>query len=109
MNRKLLAFTALLALFVIGLGAYVRLSDAGLGCPDWPGCYGHYLGVPSTPDEPAAAQATTSHIGPPRGARTPPPPYSRMMQTLEPRDRMACCEDHPRQTLSPENRSCARS
>ena len=29
-----------LALFVIVLGAYVRLSDAGLGCPDWPGCYG---------------------------------------------------------------------
>jgi cytochrome c oxidase assembly protein subunit 15 len=26
---------------VVGLGAYVRLSDAGLGCPDWPGCYGH--------------------------------------------------------------------
>jgi cytochrome c oxidase assembly protein subunit 15 len=58
MNRKLLAITTLLALFVIGLGAYVRLSDAGLGCPDWPGCYGHYLGVPSTPDEQAAAQAT---------------------------------------------------
>ncbi|MCG2577435.1 COX15/CtaA family protein [Dechloromonas sp. XY25] len=58
MNRKLLAVTALLALFVIGLGAYVRLSDAGLGCPDWPGCYGHYLGVPSTPDEQAAAQAS---------------------------------------------------
>ncbi len=36
----------LLALGVIVLGAYVRLSDAGLGCPDWPGCYGH-LGVPS--------------------------------------------------------------
>lgn len=30
-----------LALFVIVLGAYVRLSAAGLGCPDWPGCYGH--------------------------------------------------------------------
>jgi len=30
----------ILALFVIILGAYVRLSDAGLGCPDWPGCYG---------------------------------------------------------------------
>jgi len=29
-----------LAFFVIVLGAYVRLSDAGLGCPDWPGCYG---------------------------------------------------------------------
>lgn len=30
-----------LALVVVVLGAYVRLSDAGLGCPDWPGCYGH--------------------------------------------------------------------
>ena len=30
----------LLALVVVVLGAYVRLSDAGLGCPDWPGCYG---------------------------------------------------------------------
>ena len=57
MNRKLLAFTTLLALFVIGLGAYVRLSDAGLGCPDWPGCYGHYIGVPTAPEEQAVAQA----------------------------------------------------
>ncbi len=40
MFRKLVLFSALLALFVIVLGAYVRLSDAGLGCPDWPGCYG---------------------------------------------------------------------
>jgi cytochrome c oxidase assembly protein subunit 15 len=30
-----------LCLCVVVLGAYVRLSDAGLGCPDWPGCYGH--------------------------------------------------------------------
>ncbi len=30
----------ILAYCVIVLGAYVRLSDAGLGCPDWPGCYG---------------------------------------------------------------------
>ncbi len=30
----------LLALFVVMLGAYTRLTDAGLGCPDWPGCYG---------------------------------------------------------------------
>lgn len=35
--------STLLALFVIVLGAYVRLSDAGLGCPDWPGCYGSIL------------------------------------------------------------------
>src|SRR5690348_5789061 len=30
-----------LAFGVVMLGAYVRLSQAGLGCPDWPGCYGH--------------------------------------------------------------------
>ena len=27
-----------LAFIVIGLGAWTRLADAGLGCPDWPGC-----------------------------------------------------------------------
>jgi cytochrome c oxidase assembly protein subunit 15 len=32
---------AVLAALVIVLGAWVRLTDAGLGCPDWPGCYGH--------------------------------------------------------------------
>ncbi len=30
-----------LCLVVVVLGAYVRLTAAGLGCPDWPGCYGH--------------------------------------------------------------------
>ncbi len=40
---RLAAFTALLAFCVILMGAYVRLSDAGLGCPDWPGCYGRML------------------------------------------------------------------
>ena len=38
--RKLVGATALITLVLIALGAYVRLSDAGLGCPDWPGCYG---------------------------------------------------------------------
>ncbi len=38
--RPLLLFTTGLAFAVVLLGAYVRLSDAGLGCPDWPGCYG---------------------------------------------------------------------
>lgn len=33
----------ILALFVVMLGAYTRLTDAGLGCPDWPGCYGHMV------------------------------------------------------------------
>ncbi len=39
--RSLILLTLILALAVVSLGAYVRLSDAGLGCPDWPGCYGH--------------------------------------------------------------------
>ncbi|HSN17006.1 MAG TPA: COX15/CtaA family protein [Gammaproteobacteria bacterium] len=37
---------AVLAFGVVMLGAYVRLSQAGLGCPDWPGCYGH-VSVPA--------------------------------------------------------------
>jgi len=55
--RRLLLAATLLALLVIGLGAYVRLSDAGLGCPDWPGCYGHWLGVPDSRHEQLAANA----------------------------------------------------
>lgn len=42
MKYKHLAWLAVgLGLCVVVLGAFVRLSDAGLGCPDWPGCYGH--------------------------------------------------------------------
>lgn len=54
--RKLIIAALLLALGVVVLGSYVRLSDAGLGCPDWPGCYGqitpHHAG-----DEIAQAEA----------------------------------------------------
>ena len=41
-HNKLKAFILCLAIFVVGLGAYTRLSDSGLGCPDWPACYGHW-------------------------------------------------------------------
>ncbi|HEX7025815.1 MAG TPA: COX15/CtaA family protein [Gammaproteobacteria bacterium] len=47
---RLSLLSSLLALVVVVLGAYVRLSHAGLGCPDWPGCYGH-IDVPQTDDE----------------------------------------------------------
>ena len=39
--RRLAFLGAALAASVVVLGAWVRLTDAGLGCPDWPGCYGH--------------------------------------------------------------------
>jgi cytochrome c oxidase assembly protein subunit 15 len=39
--RRLALAGALLAAAVVVLGAWVRLTNAGLGCPDWPGCYGH--------------------------------------------------------------------
>ena len=38
--RKLLFLTWFLTLDLIMFGAFVRLTDSGLGCPDWPGCYG---------------------------------------------------------------------
>ena len=39
--KRLALAGAMLAAGVVVLGAWVRLTDAGLGCPDWPGCYGH--------------------------------------------------------------------
>jgi cytochrome c oxidase assembly protein subunit 15 len=38
--RRLVFITSFITLDLIMFGAFVRLSDAGLGCPDWPGCYG---------------------------------------------------------------------
>ena len=56
-SRRLVYFTAGFALFVIVVGAYVRLEDAGLGCPDWPGCYGQIVGVPDQAHEIERASA----------------------------------------------------
>lgn len=53
---RLAMIATVLALCVVVLGAYVRLSHAGLGCPDWPGCYGH-MDVPKTAEEIQRANA----------------------------------------------------
>ena len=53
--KRLVGSSIVLAMLVILLGAYTRLTDAGLGCPDWPGCYGFltvsytHLTLPTTP------------------------------------------------------------
>ncbi|MBP6515116.1 MAG: COX15/CtaA family protein, partial [Steroidobacteraceae bacterium] len=39
--RRLARLAAVFCAIVVVVGAWVRLTDAGLGCPDWPGCYGH--------------------------------------------------------------------
>jgi cytochrome c oxidase assembly protein subunit 15 len=54
MQRKagfyLAVFAFCIAVIVVVLGAFTRLVHAGLGCPDWPTCYGHYW-VPNTAEE----------------------------------------------------------
>ena len=56
LNFALAAGAVALAGVVVVLGAYTRLVDAGLGCPDWPGCYGG-IGVPDSAAEVARAAA----------------------------------------------------
>jgi cytochrome c oxidase assembly protein subunit 15 len=53
----LAVLTAIVAFAVIVLGAYVRLSHAGLGCPDWPGCYGQLTWPVESHEVEQAAQA----------------------------------------------------
>ena len=45
-----------MAFVVIALGAWTRLVDAGLGCPDWPGCYG-FIVFPTNEAEIALAES----------------------------------------------------
>lgn len=52
--QKLAYLGCLFSLLIISLGAYVRLTHAGLGCPDWPTCYGHLL-WPITAEDKALA------------------------------------------------------
>lgn len=55
--KKLVLLSILMAMVVIVLGAYARLTDAGLGCPDWPGCYGHLSFSNTTENIEVAQQA----------------------------------------------------
>ena len=54
--RALALLTLFLCFDLVLLGAFTRLSDSGLGCPDWPGCYGHASPV-SANEHIARAQA----------------------------------------------------
>lgn len=58
--RRLALIALLLTAVVVVFGAYVRLSDAGLGCPDWPGCYGK-LSPAHAEEEIAAKHAADPH------------------------------------------------
>ncbi len=58
--KALVLIGSVLALCVVVLGAYVRLTDAGLGCPDWPGCYGE-LTVPQSEAAIQTAQSAFPH------------------------------------------------
>ena len=55
--RRLALTGVLLCFVVVVLGAYVRLTAAGLGCPDWPGCYGHLTPSGAAQDAAQAAYA----------------------------------------------------
>ena len=60
--RKLAWVTAFLTLDLIMFGSFTRLTDSGLGCPDWPGCYGH--SNPLSANEPIRAAETALPSGP---------------------------------------------
>lgn len=56
--HRLAKIALILSVLVIMLGAYTRLTDAGLGCPDWPGCYGRMV-LPH--NEPALKESQQSY------------------------------------------------
>lgn len=60
--RRLVWITAFLTLDLIMFGSFTRLTDSGLGCPDWPGCYGH--SNPHAALEPIRAAQTALPSGP---------------------------------------------
>jgi cytochrome c oxidase assembly protein subunit 15 len=60
--RRLAQVTAVLTFVLVVFGAFVRLNDAGLGCPDWPGCYGSL--TPAQSADAISAEASRHPLGP---------------------------------------------
>lgn len=61
MFKALVNCAIILTLLTIVLGAYTRLTHAGLGCPDWPGCYG-FISAPKHAEHIAQAQEKFPHL-----------------------------------------------
>ncbi len=64
MFKNTILFTALFTFVVVVVGAFVRLTDAGLGCPDWPGCYGKATPTQAAQDIAQAVEAQGGTHGP---------------------------------------------
>jgi cytochrome c oxidase assembly protein subunit 15 len=108
--RRLAGFAVVLTFGLIMLGAWVRLTDAGLGCPDWPGCYGKLSPVHASDHIARAVDAQGGEHGPVSHgqglARNDPPLHRHLSGAGDPRDRRACLDPAPRRSCA--SRRCWR-